>query len=71
MSVFWDREPPGLEEFAAQAACRGCAAALWRSAGGWEDADGGLWCIMPLPGSGAAPVRHQPMPDGLRGAPVS
>jgi|GEM_PF-3153375 len=64
----WVPDPPGLEELAPEAACRGCGAGLRRAAGGrWEDEHGILFCCWP---DTASPVWHEPMPDGLRGAPV-
>lgn len=70
-------EPPGMEEFAPDASCRGCGALLWRAAGGrWEDADGFTVCVkVPLADNGwslpADYVFHQPMPHGLAGAPLT
>jgi hypothetical protein len=73
----WTEEPPGAR--LPEATCRGCGAAIRRSAAGtelWEDPDGITVCVkagLGSIGSGrpADYVYHQPMPAGLRGAPES
>jgi hypothetical protein len=57
----------------ATAQCRGCARWIVKLDEGWIDAAGVFACVKaPLPQPGEpwqSCVLHQPMPDGLRGAP--
>lgn len=57
------------------ALCQGCDQPLWRAGDNWADGRGILVCIKAQiedTGHGETPdyVFHQPMPDGLRGAPL-
>jgi hypothetical protein len=70
MTSMWTDMTP-----AADASCQHCARGIWRRPWGWEDGDGVTVCIKaPLEniGLGIRPdyVGHQPMPAGLRGAPL-
>lgn len=68
MAVQWD---PGLFlEDAPSALCRGCSEVIRPVAGGqyWEDSAGVVVCVKQQPGD-TGYVLHEPMPDGLLGAP--
>ena len=76
VTFLWTDEPPGAREFPAY--CRGCSAPirpLSTEPVRWEDANGIIVCVkarLEDVGSGRWPdyVFHQPMPDGLVGAPL-
>jgi hypothetical protein len=57
----------------ATAQCRGCERWIVRLEAGWVDVNGFFACVKgPLPPAGKpfeTCVVHQPMPEGLRGAP--
>lgn len=58
------------------ATCRGCDEPLWRAGDWWADRHGVTVCVklsMDDIGRGELPpfVFHEPMPDGLRGAPLT
>lgn len=77
MSIFpWTEDVPGAREFPAY--CRGCSKPIRQlsaESGLWEDASGLTTCVkarLEDIGSSQRPgfVLHQPMPDGLVGAPL-
>lgn len=71
-SAIWDpaiNPPP-------DAGCRGCDEPLWRAGDWWQDRRGVTVCVklrMDDIGRGELPpyVFHQPLPTGLRGAPLT
>lgn len=73
MSVMWD--PGILGDDIPTANCRGCGTGIRRGPTGlWQDVNGIVVCAKPRLediGHGEPPdyVYHQPMPEGLRGAP--
>jgi hypothetical protein len=72
MSVMWD--PGILGDDAPTANCRGCGTGILLRAGYWQDVYGIAVCVkarLEDTGQGERPdyVFHEPMPEGLRGAP--
>lgn len=70
MTAFWMEPLPPAPE----ASCRGCGTGLWRRGEYWTDANGIEVCVKAAPestGHGERPdyVFHEPMPEGLIGAP--
>jgi hypothetical protein len=77
MSTFpWTEDPPGAREFPAY--CRGCSIPIRQlnaESELWEDPAGLTVCVKARlvdVGGGKRPdfILHQPMPDGLVGAPL-
>jgi hypothetical protein len=73
MPSTWSPDPLGHGE--PEAKCRGCAQPLWQGPRGWEDYLGIYVCVkLRLEDVGSGPpnyVFHEPMPEGLRGAPLT
>lgn len=73
MTAMWD--PGILGDDIPTASCRGCGKGIRRGPTQlWEDADGIVVCVkarLEDIGFGGRPdyVYHQPMPEGMRGAP--
>lgn len=73
MTVMWD--PGILGDDGPTANCRGCGKGIRPGPTGfWQDVDGIVVCVKARPedidwGSPPGYVFHQPMPEGMRGAP--
>jgi len=70
----WHEDPLG--QLGPVATCRGCGKGLWARGVRWSDQDGFEVCVKAALGDighgpqAWAPVLHEPMPVGLRGAPA-
>lgn len=51
------------------ATCRGCEKRIEQRAGHWMDPETGIMACIKAPAAGVPAVLHQPMPEGLAGAP--